>query len=320
MTTLTINRIDSTLNDVRPYLRRTPAIALDTVLMPGVAELWGKFEFWQVTGSFKARGALANMLELDAEQRQRGVTAVSAGNHAIATAFAARELNVDAKVVMTATAPKIRVQRCEALGAEVVLATDVHAAFDQMHALVRDESRTAIHPFEGLTTASATAGVGREFAIDVQGLDAVIVPVGGGGLAAGVAAAVKLTQPNCAVFGVEPVGADSMRQSLAQGSPVTLDRVSTIADSLGAPMALPVSFGLCERYLDDVVLVTDDALRHSMRQLFEILGIAVEPACAASLAAANGPLADRLAGKRVGLILCGSNIDPATWHRLVNDE
>ena len=137
----------------------------------------------------------------------------------------------------------------------------------------------------------------------------MIVPIGGGGLCAGVAAAVKLVRPRCLVFGVEPEGADSMRRSLAAGSPQSIDAVRTIADSLGAPYAAPYSFDVVRRNIDDLVLVDDDALRRAMLLLFASAKLAVEPAGAAATAALCGPLRERLDGKRVGLIVCGANID-----------
>jgi threonine dehydratase len=148
---------------------------------------------------------------------------------------------------------------------------------------------------------------------DAPGLDAVIVPIGGGGLIAGIAAAVKLLRPETLVFGVEPEGADSMHRSFAAGSPQPIEAVRTIADSLGAPHAAPYSFALTRRYVDELVMVSDDLLRSGMRLLFETAKLAVEPAGAAATAALCGPLRDRLRGKRVGLIVCGANIDPQTF-------
>ncbi|MFK8052027.1 MAG: pyridoxal-phosphate dependent enzyme [Woeseiaceae bacterium] len=299
------------------WLRRTPVVDVSQISTADTAQVVAKLELWQETGSFKARGALANMLALPADQFD-GVTAVSAGNHAIATAFAAKTLGFDAKVVMTATAPEIRVKRCRAYGAEVVLAPDVHQAFEIADSLAQQENRAFIHPFEGRTTAIATGGVGLELVKDVEDLDAVIVPVGGGGLAAGVATAVRLASPQCEVFGVEPEGANSMSLSFERGAPASLEAINTIADSLGAPMALPVSYALCRASLTDIAIVSDRALKASMQRIFEQLGFAVEPACAAALAALNGPLAKRLANRRVGLIFCGSNIDIGHWHRIAD--
>ncbi len=272
-----------------------------------------KLELFQYGGTFKARGALLNMGALSPEALARGVTAVSAGNHAIAVGFAARALGTSAKVVMPNSANPFRVEVCRSHGAEVVLVEDVHRAFEEVARIEREEGRAFIHPFEGERTALGTAGVGLELAEQVADLDAVVVPIGGGGLAAGVAAAVKQSQPHCRVYGVEPEGADTMHRSFAAGSPQAIDQVRTIADSLGAPHAAPFSFALCRRYIDELVKVSDLDLRRAMGLLFRELKLAVEPAGAATTAAALGPLAAQLQGKKVGLVICGTNIDLASF-------
>ncbi len=272
-----------------------------------------KLELFQHAGSFKPRGALCVMRALSADQLARGVTAVSAGNHAMAVGYAARALHTTAKVVMPKTANPARVQGCRDYGAEVELVEDVHAAFARVKEIEAKEGRSFVHPFEGPLTALGTATLGLELCEQAGPLDAVIVPIGGGGLCAGVAAAVKQAQPACQVFGVEPEGADSMHRSFASGRPESIDKVRTIADSLGAPHAAPYSFALCKRYLDDLVLVNDDQLRSALRLLFSSAKLAVEPAGAAATAALCGPLRERLAGKRVALIVCGANIDAASF-------
>jgi len=274
-----------------------------------------KLELFQYAGTFKPRGALINMLALAPEVLARGVTAVSAGNHAMAVAYAARTLGTTAKVVMPKSANPARVEGSRAYGAEVVLVDDVHQAFDEVHRIEREEGRTFVHPFEGFRTALGTATVGFELSRQVDDLDAVIVPVGGGGLCAGVATAIKLAQPRAQVLAVEPEGADTMRRSLESGRPEAIDQVRTIADSLGAPHAAPYTFSLCQRFVDDLALVSDDDLRRSMRLIFEAAKLAVEPAGAAATAALLGPLRERLQGRRVGLIVCGTNIDAETFHR-----
>jgi len=272
-----------------------------------------KEELFQRAGSFKPRGALTVMLDLAPEALRRGVTAVSAGNHAMAVGYAAQVLGSTAKVVMPKNANPFRVAACRELGAEVELVEDVHQAFARVKQIEAEEGRSFVHPFEGPLTALGTATLGLELLEQVPDLDAVIVPIGGGGLCAGVAAAVKLARPSCLVFGVEPEGADTMHRSFAAGSPQAIDKVRTIADSLGAPHAAPYSFGLCRRYVDDLVLVDDDALRRAMRLLMTSAKLAVEPAGAAATAALCGPLRERLRGKRVGVIVCGANIDAATY-------
>lgn len=274
-----------------------------------------KLELFQYGGTFKPRGALLNVMALTGAERRRGVTAVSAGNHAIAVALAAQAVGTSAKVVMPRTANPARVGLCRAYGAEVVLVEDVHRAFETVKEIEKDEQRTFVHPYEGELTALGTATVGFELCNQVPELDAVIVPIGGGGLCAGIAAAVKQMQPRCEVFGVEPEGADTMRRSFAAGSPQSIDKADTIADSLAAPYALPYSFGLCRRFVDDLVTIPDEAMQRAMGLLFAQMKLAVEPAGASATAALCGPLRERLAGKRVAVIVCGANIDMTTFAR-----
>ena len=301
----------------------TPVRAWDDALfaarVPARTRVHLKEELFQKTGTFKPRGALSVMLDLTEAALARGVTAVSAGNHAMAVAYAAGVLGTTAKVVMPRSANPFRVGRCRELGAEVDLVDDVHAAFTRVEQIEAEEGRTFVHPFEGPLTALGTATLGLELVEQVPDLEAVIVPIGGGGLCAGVAAAVKQSKPACLVFGVEPEGADTMRRSLDAGSPQAIDGVRTIADSLGAPHAAPYSFDLCRRYVDDVVLVDDDALRSAMLLMFSSAKLAVEPAGAAAAAALLGPLRERLAGRRVALVVCGANIDAGTFSRHLAD-
>jgi threonine dehydratase len=276
-----------------------------------------KLELFQHTGTFKPRGALTVMLALDRATLARGVTAFSAGNHAIALGYAARVLGTSARVVMPRSANPARVAACRWWGAEVDLVEDVHRAFERVREIEATEGRTFVHPFEGPRTALGTATLGLELCEQAPDLEAVIVPIGGGGLAAGVSSAVKLVNPACQVFGVEPFGADTMYRSFASGKPEAIDKVRTIADSLGAPFALPISFALCRANIDDIVRVEDAELVAAMRFLLEHARLAVEPAGAAATAALLGPLRERLAGRRVGLIVCGSNIDAAGYARLI---
>lgn len=304
-------------------VRRTPVwewkSAISDELTSPDTNLFLKLELLQYAGSFKPRGALMNMLELSDEQLEHGVTAVSAGNHAIAVAYAAKSLNTTAKVVMPKTANQFRVKKCEYHGANVELVDDVHIAFERVKEIEEQENRAFIHPFEGKQTAIGTATVGLELMQDTRHLDAVIVPIGGGGLCAGIAAAVRQINPDCKVYGVEPTGADSMSKSRAAGEPVEIEKVDTIADSLGAPHAAPYSFGLCQRFVDDVVTITDLQMAQMMKVMFEELKLAVEPAGASAMAGAVGPLADRIEGKSVGIIVCGTNIDTQSFYTILDE-
>ena len=292
-----------------PVLR---AWALEQVLGHGT-RVTAKLEFLQRTGTFKARGALATLRSLSANQLARGVTAVSAGNHAIATSFAAQAMGTTAKVVMIRAANPSRIASCRRYGAEVVLANDVHEAFEVAKGIEDEEGRYFVHPFEGPSVALGTGTVGLEICEQVDDFEALVVPVGGGGLIAGISNAVKQLRPDSEIIGVEPEGADTMHRSFAAGKPCNIDRVTTIADSLGAPFALPYSFELARHNVDRLALVDDMQLRRSMGFLFRAMKFAVEPACAASTAALLWPLREQLLGKHVVLVMCGSNIDWETF-------
>ena len=313
--------IRDTARLLAPHILRTPLIPWSS---PSLARLLGpetqihlKLELFQVTGTFKARGALTWALSLTPEQKARGITAVSAGNHAIAAAFAAKAIGAPARIVVLKSANPLRLAMARDLGAEITIAETGAEGFAIADRLVKEQGLTFIHPFDGRNVALGTGTLGAEIADDAPELDAVIVAVGGGGLASGAARAIKLLRPDCAVYGVEPAGAPSMRRSFDQGAPVKLDRVDTIADSLAPPMALPFSFELARAHLDDIVLVDDDSICAAMALLQAEARLAVEPAAAAATAALMGPLRQRLAGKRIGIIVCGANIDSATYGGLL---
>ena len=319
-----IQEIRTVAEELSAEIIRTPVLrcAALEALLGDSTEVYAKLEFLQCTGTFKARGALATLRSLSKKQLQAGVTAVSAGNHAIATAFAAKSMGTTAKVVMIGSANPSRIASCRAFGGEVVLVDDAHEAFAVAERIQEEEGRYFVHPFEGPQIALGTGTVGLEICDQVSDFDVLIVPVGGGGLIGGISNAVKQLRPDCEIVGVEPEGADSMHRSRDAGAPKAIEKVNTIADSLGAPFALPYSFALCEENVDRLVLVDDDQLRRAMGFLFRSMKIAVEPACAATTAALVGPLREELRGKKVVLVMCGSNIDWETFERqaIFDDE
>ena len=283
------------------------------------AEVFVKLELLQVTGTFKPRGALNVMLNLSKGQLKRGVTAVSAGNHAIATAYASKALGTTAKVVMPKNANPLRIRMARDLGAEIDLADNPHNAFARVQEIEREEGRTFIHPFEGPLTLQGTGTAGLEFSQQVPELDAMVLPIGGGGLCGGFAAALKQVWPKIKIYGVEPEGANSMYRSFQQGKAVTLDRIDTIADSLAPPKAEPYTFSVCRQFVDEIVLVSDDQLKEAMRHLFFGMKLAVEPAGAASTAGLMGPLKEKTRNQKVGIIACGTNIDIDDFHHIVSN-
>lgn len=317
----TVDAIRATALANAPHISRTPVFdwngqEIGQRIAPGTQVIM-KLELMQRTGTFKARGTITRLREMDADDRARGVTAVSSGNHAIATAYAANVFGASANVVMIETADPMRIAAARSYGAEVLLAPNGTEAFRMAEHIAESEGRTFVHPFEGEAVALGTGTLGLEIHEQAGPLDAMIVAVGGGGLIGGVSAALRQLQPNIQIIGVEPSGADTMHRSFAAGTPQSRDDVATIADSLGPPYARPYSFALCRQNVDKLVIVDDAEIVDAMELIFSGLKFAVEPACAAATAALIGPLRDELEGKRVGVLACGSNISAGRFTRLL---
>ena len=319
--TSTLEEIKAACIALEGRIVNTPSLTLNSSRiaphLPVGSTVHMKMELFQQAGSFKARGVVLGIDAMGDEQRKSGVTAVSAGNHALAVSWGAKNAGLSAKVVMPITADKIRVEGCKALGAEVVLTENVREAFKEVSRLEREEGRTMLHPFESPFMTLGAATCGYEFANAHPDLEVMLVPIGGGGLISGMSTAIKLLNPKCEIIGIEPFGADSMWQSFEKGEAVHLDGVNTIADSLGAPMALPDTFSITRKNVDEVVRIEDADMLLAMRYLYDALKIIAEPACAATTAAAMGPLKKRLEGKTVGVIACGSNISLNKYIRLL---
>lgn len=305
---------------LRVHIVETPTLVVSQSLTRDLlgpnASLAIKLECFQATGTFKVRAALNMALGLEPTVLERGLTAFSAGNHAIAVAYAARQLGVSAKVVMVSSADPSRVERVRAYGAEVVFAEPADAP-TVSEAIARDEGRTFIHPFEGRHVAEATGGLTLELAEQYGRPDLIVIAVGGGGLAGGMAAAACALWPDCRIVGVEPERADNLTRSLAAGRAIWAPAGPTIADSLTPPLCLPYSFELCRRGLSGVVRITDDEMIAAMRFAYREWKLALEPAGAASLAALLGELRPVAAGLRVVLVACGSTISLARFAELI---
>lgn len=310
---LTPRVVEEALERIKPHIVETPvhrwAGPNAREMFGPDAEVWLKLELFQVTGSFKARGALNVALQIPEEARRRGFTTFSSGNHAAAVAYAAQVLGTSAKVVMLQSANAARIQNCRRYGGEILMAPDGKAALEMVKHIELTEGRTMIHPYEGPLTSAGAATLGYQLGQQIPDLDAAIVAIGGGGLCSGVGPALQLTQPRAQVWAVEPEGADNMFRSFASGQPQRLERVGTIADSLAPPQILPHSFSLCRQSVSELSLITDSEMRLAMHHLFKGLRLIVEPGGAAALAGALGPYRERLAGKRVAVMVCGSNID-----------
>ena len=320
---LTLKSVSDTAELIDAHVCETPVVewsgpALKHELPIGT-RVFAKLEMFQKSGTFKARGALSNILRLTSEECDRGVTAMSAGNHAVAIAYAARACGVSAKVVMQKSANPARIKLARNLGAEILIAEDGPSGFKLAEAIAKSEGRTFVHPFDGHSTALGTATLGLEFNRQVPNLDLLFVAIGGGGLAGGVSAITKIVNPDCQIIGIEPSGADSMHQSFASGRAENIGIPNTIADSLAPPMTTPIPYHYCRTNIDELALVSDDEMRAAMRLIFEDLKLAVEPACAATTAAVRR-MAKRFPGQRIGIVMCGSNIDFAEFSKQAFDH
>ncbi len=295
-----------------PYVRHTPVVPLRATYGSVPGELWLKLECLQHTGSFKPRGAFNKLLSIGQSQRSAGVTAVSGGNHGLGVAFAARSLGLPATIFLPVYASPVKQQRIAALGATVVLNETIAIAFEQAAAHVAATGAVMVHPYADPLVVCGQGTVGLEFMRDAPALDTLVVAIGGGGLMAGVAIAAKALNPALRLVGVEPEGAATMTAARAAGHPVTLPAIGSVAaDSLGAPDVAPLNFMAGQRFLDDVVLVTDDEILAARSWLWLEQNVAAENGGVTALAAY---LTGKTGGKtvpagRTGVIICGANID-----------
>jgi len=272
-------------------------------------DLFLKAEMLQRTGSFKLRGAYNKIVQLSAEEKARGVIAASAGNHAQGVAVAARLANTPSVVVMPHTAPDSKVAASRAYGAEIILHGDhYHDAFVRAKELARERGLTLIPGFDDPDIVAGQGTIGIEILQDLPEFDEIVVPVGGGGLIAGTALAIKSLQPTVRVIGVQAAAVPSLVASLKAGRPVATTAGQTIADGIAVeqPGILPLE--IIEKYVDDVVTVTEDQIRTAVAALLQRAKLLAEGAGATPLAAMIGGRVAR-SGQRVVLVLSGGNID-----------
>jgi threonine dehydratase len=304
---VTPDRIAAARQVIRGRLHETPTVR-STYLSDRVGgPLYLKLELFQKTGSFKPRGVLNRLANLTDAERQRGLITLSAGNHAQAVAWAAREYGVPATVVMPARATRAKVDATRGYGGNVIQ-TDgdlLAAALD----LQRERDLTLVHPFDCPFVIAGQGTLGAEVVDQVPELDTIVLGVGGGGLIAGVAAAVKAAKPNVKIIGVEPVGAAGMTESLRRGEPARLDTLDTIADGLAAPFAGRLNYFHVRDLVDEIVLVTDDAIIAAIPVLMERCKVVPEPAGAAAVAALLSGAVTPPAGSTTVAVVSGGNID-----------
>ncbi|MCC6790735.1 MAG: pyridoxal-phosphate dependent enzyme [Thermomicrobiales bacterium] len=296
---------------IAPYLWRTPIFESSALSSLTGTNLRMKAENLQRTGAFKARGAINAVLQLSEEARARGVVTFSAGNHGQALAYAARLAGVRCTVFMAENAVPTKVEAIRGYGAETRFGPSIREAFGAMEQFAEATGAHFVSPFSGPHVIAGQGTIGLEILEDFPEVEQIVVGCGGGGLLSGVALAVKAIRPDVRIVGVEPEGASTMWQALRAGKPVQLDKIETIADGLAAPFTTELPLAIVQRYVDDVVLVSDDEILNALRLILARTKLLVEPAGAASTAALLTNKAAVPHGANTVTVLSGGNIDLA---------
>ncbi len=304
---ITLSQIQAARQRVAPCVRRTPLTPSATLSERLKTNVYVKLEIFQKTGSFKVRGAFNKTLSLRPEERGKGIVAVSGGNHAQAVAYVARALGLKSLILMPEGTPRNYVDATRGYGAEVKFAATASAAFAAVSEYEK-EGWAYVHPFDDPLVIAGAGTVGLEILDDAPQVTDVIVSIGGGGLMSGVATAVKGMKPTVRVWGVETEGADCMAKSIAAGQIVTLDAITSVARTLGAPAPSERTFEIAKRLLESVTVVPDREALSALRLLLERLKVLTEPAASCTLAAAERLKSHFSSESHVVLILCGGNM------------
>ena len=304
---LTLDLIRQAASRLQGLVHRTPLVHSAALSARLGAQVYLKLECLQKTGSFKPRGAFNKMLSLSAEERRRGVVAVSGGNHAQGVAYAARHLGLSAVIAMPETTPLNYLEATRGYGAEIVLLPDVKAAFAEAHRL-QQQGRVLIHPFDDPLVAAGQGTIGLEILEDLPGVTRVYTSIGGGALITGVATALRTVRPEVRVIGVQTQGADAMARSLAENRLVELPAITSIARTLGAPRVSEFTFSQVQRLVEEIVVVSDAATVEALFWLLERTKYLVEPAAACCLVAAEQQREQFTPDDQIVLLLCGGNV------------
>lgn len=314
---ITFADVEEARERVKEQIYISPFARSETISQMTGSKVFFKLENLQMTGSFKERGALNRLLTLTPEEARRGVIAASAGNHGMAVAFHSRRLNIAATIVMPQFAPLVKVTRVRQYGARSVLhGGDYDAAYAEAIRLSREKALTFISAFDDPWIVTGQGTIGLEIYEQNPDLDAVIVPVGGGGLIAGVALALKTLKPGIRVIGVQAEAVPSMKVALEKGAPAELPPATTIADGIAVRRVGATPFDLVKKYVDEIVTVSEGEIAKAVLILLEIEKTVAEGAAAVPLAALLNKKVS-LTGKNVGLVLSGGNIDMNLISRII---
>ncbi|MFZ1700991.1 MAG: threonine/serine dehydratase [Pyrinomonadaceae bacterium] len=301
-----ITDIRTAADRIKPFVKRTSLERSETLSTRLGTNIFVKYEMFQKTGAFKARGAFNKLLSMSEAELSAGVVAVSGGNHAQAVAYASSVLGVDAVIVMPQSTPQIYVDATRGYGATVDLQPSIAEAFEKIKEY-QSEGRVFLHPFDDPLIMAGQGTVGLEIMEDLPEATDVIVSIGGGGLAGGVSTAVKETNAAVRMWGVETVGADAMSQALVAGHPVELPAITSIAKTLGAPYVSDTTLALVSKNFESVTVVTDAEAVASLVFIAERLKVMTEPAASCTLSAADKLREEFRPESNVVLVLCGGN-------------
>jgi threonine dehydratase len=311
-TVLELADVEAARERIAGRLHRTPTFSSAALSERAGAEVWLKAELFQKTGSFKPRGVLNKLAQLSDDEKRRGVISISAGNHAQALAYASAQQGIDALVVMWETASPLKVEAARGYGARIdTEAPDIPAAFERLDELTDSTGRTLIHPYDDRQVMAGQGTVGLELLEDAPDPDAVLVPVGGGGLVSGIATAVKGRSPDTRIVAVEPERSRALHESLQVREPVTVEAAS-LADGLNGPYAGANCVRQCLALGVESVLVTEDELKDAFRFLYTRAKLACELAGAATTAALLARKAGLEPGQRAVAVVSGGNVVPET--------
>lgn len=306
---LTLDHILEARNAVHPFVHRTALDHSATFSSLTGGKVFLKMENLQKTGSFKVRGAANKITKLSLEEKKRGVLAASAGNHAQGVAMAATRMGIPATIVMPESAPLAKVTATEGYGAKVILSGSIYDdAYQKAMELQSETGATFIHAFNDLSIMAGQGTIGLEIIKDLPEVDTVLVPIGGGGLIAGIAVALKALKPDVRIVGVEAAGASCMLHALQVGKPEPLKQASTLADGIAVKCAGDLTFQTVSHYVDDIVTVEEEEISEAILTLMERSKTIAEGAGAVTVAAALQHKVD-LTGQNAVLILSGGNID-----------
>ena len=303
---------------ISPYINYTPLI--HSLALSKNLEVYLKLECLQVTGSFKLRGATNKLLSLTNEQKNKGVIAVSTGNHGKGVAHAAKQIGIKSTIFMSSMVPEHRKKAIESLGAKVeIIGNNSDEADLYAREFAKKNNITLVHPFDDLDVIAGQGTVGLEMLEAMPDIDSVIIPTSGGGLIGGIALAIKLQKPNVKIIATSMKRGPSMYESLKAGKPVDVKEEETLADCLGGSIGLEnqYTFGICKDVIDDFILIDESKIAEGIKFNFEKHKLVTEGAAATSIMAVKDQLSSHF-GKNTICLLCGGNIDSALFGKIIS--